>query len=116
MISSAVFSQKNLSAHEFFAIQDSTKKVVVLDVRPYEEYSEERIPDALYAGEKKILMEIIADYETGFPVLVYCEYGKRSKKVMELLKEQGFIKIYHLKEGYQDWKSKGFPVDNEKIY
>ncbi|WP_291856119.1 rhodanese-like domain-containing protein [Marinilabilia sp.] len=115
MISSTVFSQENLSAHDFFSIQDSAEQVVVLDVRPYEEYSEERIPGALYAGEKKVLMELIKNYESCIPIFVYCEYGKRSKTVMILLKKQGFERIYNLEAGYKDWKRRGFPVDTEKI-
>lgn len=115
LISSTVFSQKNLSAHDFFVIQDSAEQVVVLDVRLFDEYSEERITGALYAGEKKVLMELIQNYDSGIPILVYCEYGQRSKTVMILLKKEGFEKIYNLEAGYKDWKSRGFPVDTEKI-
>lgn len=115
MVTSASFSQKNLSAFDFFAMQDSTDHVVILDVRIYEKYKEDRIPGALYAGEKSVLMEITEDYDSQIPLLIYCKYGERSKSVISILENEGFKKLYHLKRGYIDWKSKGFPVDNKKI-
>ena len=115
MLTSVAFSQEDLSAEEFFNIQDTTKYAIVLDVRIYEEYEEDRIPGSVYAGEKKILMELIGDYDSATPLLIYCKRGERSKTVIDLLKEEGFIKLYHLKRGYEDWKIKGFPVDNENI-
>lgn len=115
MVSSAVFSQENLLAHEFFAIQDSQEHVVILDVRICDKYEEDRIPGAIYAGEKEVLMQLIKNYDSTTSVLVYCEIGKRSKEVMKILKKEGFQELYNLKHGYRDWKSKEYPVDNEKL-
>jgi rhodanese-related sulfurtransferase len=111
----AVFSQENLSAGDFFTVQDTTEQMVLLDVRPYELYQEERIPGAVFAGEEKVLMKLINNYDFSTPVLLYCEIGKRSKKVSIILKKEGFRELYNLEQGFRDWKSKGFPVDNEKI-
>jgi hydroxyacylglutathione hydrolase len=113
---SVAFSQKNLAAEDFFAFKDSAEKVVVLDVRIYEEFSSERIPGALYAGEKEVLLKLISGYPKELLVLVYCTYGNRSKKVLTILEKEGFLNVYHLKRGFKDWKDKGFPVDDSDIY
>ena len=112
---SVAFSQKNLAAEDFFAFQDSAEQVVVLDVRIHEEFSSERIPGALYAGEKEVLLKLISGYPKELPVLVYCTYGDRSKTVLKILKKEGFLNVYHLKRGFTDWKEKGFPVDDSDI-
>ncbi len=110
-----VFSQNHLSAEDFFDIMDSTEQVVILDVRIYESFSEARIPGALYAGEKELLLSIVCDYPKEMPLLVYCTYGDRSKTVLKILKKEGFSNVYHLKKGFKDWKEKGFPVDDSEI-
>jgi rhodanese-related sulfurtransferase len=60
------------------------------------------------------LIKLIKNYDFSTPVLLYCEIGKRSKKVSIILKKEGFRELYNLEKGFRDWKSKGFPVDNEK--
>lgn len=115
IIGSVAFSQENLSAEDFFTAQDSAENAVILDVRLHEEYLDERIPGALYAGEKEVLMNLISDYQEDTLFFVYCEYGKRSKTVLDILKKEGFLNLYHLKKGYRDWKRKGFPIDDSKI-
>ena len=42
--------------------------------------------------------------------LVYCRTGNRSTKSLQLFKTLKFQKVYHLKSGISDWKSKGFAV------
>lgn len=37
------------------------------------------------------------------PVMVYCKSGKRSMKAANILKSQGFSKIYNLRGGYKAW-------------
>ncbi len=115
LINTVVYSQESLSANEFFIIQDSLEQRVILDVRIFEKYKKDRIPEAFYAGEKSILKDLLSEYNYDITLLVYCEYGERSKSVIQLLRKDGFTNLYHLKKGFRDWKRKGFPVDNEKI-
>lgn len=91
----------------------SDQKVIVLDVRPEEEYERGHIKKAIsipveeLAGRMKELpseIEIIA-YCRG-PLCVYAD------EAVSLLIAKGF-KAKRLKEGYPDWKAMGFPAELE---
>jgi len=110
-----LFSQQNISCSEFFSILDTCNNAVVLDVRIYEEFVKDRIPGAVYAGEKEVLLDLVKDFDKNIPLLIYCEYGDRSETVMKILKKEGFSNLYHLKKGYEEWRKEGFPVDQIPI-
>lgn len=110
-----LFSQQNVSGSEFFSILDTCNNAVVLDVRIYEEFVKDRIPGAVYAGEKEVLLDLVKDFEKDIPLLIYCGYGERSETVMKILKKRGFTNLFHLKNGYEEWRKEGFPVDYSPI-
>jgi rhodanese-related sulfurtransferase len=107
--------QEGMMAAEFYQVMNSDSNVVILDVRVHEKYVEDRIPDAVYAGEKSILMNEIKYLGKEQKILVYCDYGKRSKAVIEILESEGFKNTNHLENGYLMWKKEGFPVDETKL-
>ena len=41
---------------------------------------------------------------------MYCKSGGRSSEAAELLKKNGFNKIYNLKGGISAWEKNGFPI------
>ena len=103
---------KNLDASEFYIKMESNPASVVLDVRLFSEYKEERIPGALIANEKSKLIPLTDTINRGIPIFVYCDDGERSKTVCEILtEEQGFQKVYNLKKGLREWKRLGLPMD-----
>ncbi|MBZ4675446.1 MAG: hypothetical protein JG782_65 [Anaerophaga sp.] len=110
-----LFCQQNISCSEFFSILDTCNNAVVLDVRIYEEFVKDRIPGAVYAGEKEVLLDLVKDFDKDIPLLIYCEYGERSQTVMKILKKRGFTHLFHLKKGYEEWSEEGFPVDKNPI-
>lgn len=86
-------------------------KVVILDVRPWEEYERGHIKEAVSIpveelgsrmGELPENSEIVA-YCRG-PLCVYAD------EAVKLLREKGF-NAKRLKEGYPDWKAMGFPAE-----
>lgn len=111
----SLFSQQNIPSSEFHSILDTCNNAVVLDVRIYEEFVKDRIPGAVYAGEKEVLLDLVKDYEKDIPLLIYCDYGERSETVMKILKKRGFTNLFHLKNGYVEWRKDGFPVDYSPI-
>lgn len=90
-------------------VQDND--VIVLDVRPLEEYEKGHIPGALsipLSQLKKRLGEIPQDRE----VIAYCRgpYCVLSAEAMEILRNAGY-QAKRLKEGLPEWKEAGLPVD-----
>lgn len=111
----SVNAQKDVSCARFFEMMNNRNSLVILDVRIKEKYAENRIPGAIYAGEKKILLEEMEPINKEIPVLIYCDYGERSETVVNILEKEGFKEIFHLEEGFEAWCKNEFPVDNTKI-
>ncbi len=85
--------------------------VVVLDVRPFEEYQNGHI-----AGATSIpLAELINRFDElpqDREVVAYCRgpYCVMSAEAMTILKKAGF-KVVRLREGLPEWKEAGLPVE-----
>lgn len=84
-------------------IQDSHDEII-LDVRTPEEFAEGHIPGAvlinLYDADFQNKVNAL---DRSKPILVYCAAGVRSEKASEILKDSGFKKVYHLKNGVKAW-------------
>ena len=118
----SVFAQEeanryeNLDASEFYIKMESNPASVLLDVRLFSEYKEERIPGAILAEKKSKLIPLTDTINRKTPILVYCDDGERSQTVCKILtEEQGFQKVYNLENGLLEWKKRGLPVDKEEI-
>ena len=46
--------------------------------------------------------------------LIYCAGGGRSGECAELMTKEGFKEIINLEKGFDDWKRKGFAVEDGK--
>lgn len=88
--------------------------LVVIDVRTQEEFDEGHIVGA------KVIDVTADDFEQKLAkldkkksYLVHCRSGGRSGRAMEIFKELGFEKIYHLNKGMLAWEEAGLPVSKE---
>ncbi|MFC1564994.1 rhodanese-like domain-containing protein, partial [candidate division KSB1 bacterium] len=85
------------------------EKLIVVDVRPFEEYSKFHIPNAISlpfksnAPEYKIINTIDKDKQ----LLFYCESGTcgSAKVVADQFYRRGYYHIYVLREGIEEWKN-----------
>lgn len=106
---------KTLSPEQF---QQQLKKQhgVLVDVRTPEEFSTERIADAININVQADDFKIrIVNFDKDQVYFLYCGIGKRSAKAMDIMREVGFKKVYDLKGGLMEWKKKGFPVIKPKL-
>ena len=90
-------------------IQDND--VIVLDVRPVEEYKNGHIAGALSVPLSQLkdkLKEIPQDRE----IIAYCrgQYCVLSVEAMKILRDAGYRAV-RLKEGLPEWKEAGLPVE-----
>ncbi len=86
-------------------------EVIVLDVRPPEEYKNSHIPGAIsipLSHLKNRLTEIPHDHE----VVAYCRgpYCVLSTEAIKILRDVGY-KAFRLKEGLPEWREAGLPVE-----
>ena len=90
-------------------------KLIILDVRTVEEYSNGCLEDAInidfYSSDFKKILKIL---DMGKTYLVYCQSGIRSKKAVDLMSEIGFKNIYHMYEGIEGWKTQRLELVNPK--
>ncbi len=89
----------------------SAQDVVILDVRPGEEYQRGHIPEATSIPIED-LAERINELPKGTEIIAYCRgpLCVYADEAVSLLKEKGFD-ARRLKEGYPDWKAMGLPAE-----
>lgn len=84
--------------------------VVVLDVRPEDEYASAHIPGALSipVGE---LERRLSELPAGKEIVAYCRgpYCVLAVRALELLRSRG-IRARRLEDGVPDWRARGFEV------
>lgn len=84
--------------------------VILLDVRPEDEFSAAHLPYArsIPIGELK---KRIKDLPKSKTIVAYCRgpYCFYAKEAVDLLREKGF-KAESLKDGVHDWASEGLPI------
>ncbi|ASB49047.1 rhodanese-like domain-containing protein [Alkalitalea saponilacus] len=110
-----VTSVFRMNSIEYSDAMEASENYILLDVRMYEKYQLERIPSALYAGERKHLDEITANLDKDTDVFIYCSYGDRSVEVVKILKRKRFKTIYDLEHGFEQWYMDKMPIDTLKI-
>ena len=82
----------------------SKENVVLLDVRTPEEFKTGHIPQSrLIDIQQPGFVDSIQTLDKNKTYLLYCRSGKRSQKAVNLMKENGFKKVYHLKGGINTW-------------
>ena len=84
---------------------------IVIDVRDAAEYAKGHIVGARnvpLAQFEKRLGEL--EKLRNKPLVVHCETGDRSAKALELLRKNGFEKVYNLSGGYASWMNAGLPA------
>ncbi len=81
------------------------KNTQLIDVRTPEEYAAGHIGNAVNYNilNKDNFIIQIQKLDKNQPVYLYCKIGGRSNRAANLLKEQGFKKIFDYSRGYNDW-------------
>lgn len=85
---------KTMSGEELDAIQGDNKKkdgVLVVDVRPEEQYKEKHLKHAINVtlDEIKENPEVLAEYKET-PIILYCNSGRMSGEAAEILAQNGY--------------------------
>lgn len=105
---------KEVSPDEAEALIKGKPGVLILDIRTPDEYAKGHIP-----GAKNVdcfgddFDKQVAVLDASKPVLVHCASGGRSSQSMDALTAmKKFLVIYHLKAGFNGWRSAKKPIEN----
>ncbi|MFO1288711.1 MAG: metalloregulator ArsR/SmtB family transcription factor [Rubrivivax sp.] len=85
-------------------------EVVVLDVRPQEEFAVAHLPHARSLPLTE-LKKRIAGLSKDIPVVAYCRgpFCLMAKDAVALLRKKGY-QAFHLTDGVAEWRARGLPV------
>lgn len=90
-----------------FEKQQLEEKGQLVDVRTPSEFEEGHLKGARNIDFlQDDFKDNTAKLDKNKAVYVYCKSGGRSAKAVEVLRQQGFTKIYELDGGYNAWKKK----------
>lgn len=87
-------------------------EVVVLDVRPEEEFAAAHLPHARSLPVDE-LKKRLAELPKGVPVVAYCRgpFCLMAKDAVALLRRKGF-RAFHLTDGVAEWRAHGLPIEH----
>ncbi|HSI70682.1 MAG TPA: metalloregulator ArsR/SmtB family transcription factor [Gillisia sp.] len=90
----------------------SKKEVVVIDVRPREEYERGHIKNAVSIPVHE-LAKRLKEIPEKAEIIAYCRgpLCVYADEAVQLLRKKGY-NANRLREGYPDWKSMGFPAES----
>lgn len=104
-----LFKQTRNSADIKEITSDSLRKLIkenpniqIVDIRSPQEYQENRIRGAINIplyDLKQNASKLLQDKNK--IIILYCQYGERSKKAYKVLEEMGYTNIYSLKGGLE---------------
>jgi rhodanese-related sulfurtransferase len=85
-------------------------EVVVLDVRPLEEFAAAHLPHARSMPVNE-LKQRLAELPKDVPVVAYCRgpFCLMAMDAVELLRRKGY-QAFHLTDGVAEWRARGLPV------
>ncbi len=91
------------------------KDLVVLDIRTEKEFVAGHITKAkhvdYYEDDFKARLEKL---DRKAPYLVHCASGGRSGRSMEIFRDLGFTRIYHMNDGFKGWEKQKLPIKKGK--
>jgi rhodanese-related sulfurtransferase len=98
-------------AHRMIRENRDNPDFVILDVRTPEEFEDGRLEGAVnidyYAEDFRDRIDRLQREDT---YLIYCRSGARSSSAYRMMEEMGFERMYNLRGGILEWKSRGLPL------
>ena len=98
-------SFKSINSMQAQNLIKDCKDLMIIDVRRYSEFKENKIPNAINIPVEELEWEIEELKENkDKPILVYCKAGHKSALACQMLEEECFTKLYNLGQGLLGYK------------
>jgi len=108
-LTSTTISYGDVTVEEAKSLIESDSSLIILDVRTREEYDSGHIEGTILIPVSELedrLDEISKEEE----LLIYCRTGNRSSNSVNILKANGYTKIFHMNDGIIAWIQAGYPT------
>jgi rhodanese-related sulfurtransferase len=99
------------AAFELIKKHEHDSNLVILDVRPRDEFEEEHIQGAQnldYDGHE--FKKKVEKLDNGKNYIIYCKSGVRGEYFLGIMEELGFPKVYNILGGFVGWKVSKLPL------
>ena len=95
---------RDISIDESKKLINQGEVTLILDVRDADEFAKGHLKNAIQipVNELKENLNDIEKFKDEL-VLVYCRSGKKSAEAINILKENGFKNLVHMKDGISKW-------------
>ncbi|MCJ2165896.1 MULTISPECIES: rhodanese-like domain-containing protein [unclassified Pseudodesulfovibrio] len=88
-----------------------TREAHILDIRTPAEFAEGHIENAVNLDfYRQDFSNDLGKLDKNALYFIYCRSGNRSSQALAILNKLGFTRIWHLKDGINDWKREGLPL------
>ncbi len=90
---------------------EDDSNLVILDIRPEDEFEVEHIPGAInldYEGHE--FKRKVQNIDKNKNYIIYCRSGVRGEYFMGIMKELGFPHVYNILGGFVGWKVSKLPL------
>ena len=96
------YRNNQINEINFTKLKDmAAKGAVLIDVRSPQEYNEGHLPGAINIPEYEIRRVKNEMPKLNQQIVVYCQYGGRSRDAYNMLKKMGYTNVYSLKGGLE---------------
>ncbi|MCW3987688.1 MAG: rhodanese-like domain-containing protein [Candidatus Bathyarchaeota archaeon] len=110
-LASTTISFGDVTVEEAKSLVESNVSLIIVDVRTREEYDSGHIEGAILIPVSELEGRII-ELSKEEELLIYCRTGNRSSNSVNILKANGYTKIFHMNDGIIAWIQAGYPTVN----
>lgn len=103
-----------ISPESALDLMEKEPEIVILDIRPEEDFIKEHIPGAMnldYDGHH--FQSKVEKLDKTRPYIIYCKSGVRGGYFMEKMMESGFVGAYNILGGFVAWKISKLPLTSD---
>jgi len=80
-------------------------QTAIIDVRDRQSYSIGHIKNAVHVSDENI-QQFIEGTDKSKPLIIYCYRGNSSQNAADYLSDKGFLDVYSMDGGFEEWSSK----------
>ena len=86
-------------------IKLNNEDVMAVDIRDQKSFDADHINGAIHLSNNNF-DKFVNSTDKSNTIIVYCYHGNSSQKAAQLLINFGFLNVYSLNGGYEEWKTK----------
>ena len=103
-------SYGDISIEQARRLIETNPDLVIVDVRTPEEFATGYLEGAVNLCVECDAQLLLDNLDPNDDILLYCRTGRRSANALEILRENGYEKVYNILGGITAWVNAGYPT------